>query len=102
MLVANIKKKEKPLKHQRRLGLDGEVTGSRVTATIPLLSQSEISSLLQSVAIQPGLTRTRAEPAKTGFFAMCRVFPDSRLRVSDSQNAVWDSQLIILRVLQDS
>ena len=31
-----------------------------------------------------------------------RVFLDSRLRVSDSQNAVWDSQIIILRVLQDS
>ena len=24
------------------------------------------------------------------------------MRVSDSQNAVWDSQMIILRVLQDS
>ena len=31
-----------------------------------------------------------------------RVFLDSRFRVSDSQNVVWGSQLIILRVLQDS
>ena len=34
--------------------------------------------------------------------SQCRVFPDSRLRVSDSQNAAWDSQITILRVLQDS
>ena len=40
-----------------------------------------------------------------GFYhiwAWRRVFPDSGLRVSDSLITVWDSQIIIMRVLQDS
>ena len=37
-------------------------------STIPLLSKSKISSLqLSSVAVQPGLCRTRLETPKTGF-----------------------------------
>ena len=37
-------------------------------STIPLLSKSKISSLqLSSVAVQPGLCRTRSETPKTGF-----------------------------------
>ena len=39
-----------------------------VDSTIPLLSNSEISSLYPaSVAVQPGLCRTRSETPKTGF-----------------------------------
>ena len=38
-------------------------------STIPLLSKSEISSLLaSSVAVQPGLCRTWSETPKTGLF----------------------------------
>ena len=37
-------------------------------STIPLLPKSEISSLLpSSVAVQPGLCRTRSETPETGF-----------------------------------
>ena len=39
-----------------------------IDSTIPLLSKSEISSLQpSSVAVQPGLCRTRSETPKTGF-----------------------------------
>ena len=42
-----------------------------IDSTIPLLSKSEISSLLTySVAAQPGLCRTRSETPKTGFLTM--------------------------------
>ena len=51
-----------------------------------------------------GLSKILKEFTKT-VFSRCyayRVFLDSSLRVSDFQNAVWDSRIIILRVLQDS
>ena len=39
-----------------------------IDSTIPLLPKSEISSLYpSSVAVQPGLCRTRSETVKTGF-----------------------------------
>ena len=42
-----------------------------IDSTITLLSKSEISRLLpSSVAVQPGLCRTRSETPKTGFFTM--------------------------------
>ena len=40
-------------------------------STIPLLPKYEISSLQpSSVAVQPGLCRTRSETSKTGFLTM--------------------------------
>ena len=40
-----------------------------IQSTIPLLSESESSSLYpSSVVVQPGLCRTRSETPKTGFF----------------------------------
>ena len=44
-------------------------------STIPLLPKSEISSLwLSSVAVQPGLCRTRSETPKTGFLTMRLIY----------------------------
>ena len=50
-------------------------------STIPLLSKSEISSLWpSSVAVQPGLCRTRSETLKTGFLTtrlICQMYVNS-------------------------
>ena len=44
-------------------------------STIPLLSKSEISSFYpSSVAVQPGLYRTRSKPPKTGFLRTRLIF----------------------------
>ena len=51
-----------------------------VVSTISPLLKSEISSLLSSVVVQPGLCRTWSETPKTGFLVMWLIFPPSRKR----------------------
>ena len=61
-------------------GADQRLCFRYVDSTIPLLSKSEISSLrLSSVAVQPGLRRTRSETPKSGFLTTRPISPRKML-----------------------
>ena len=61
-------------------------------STIPLLPNSEISSLYpSSVAVQPGLCRTRSETPKTGFLTTRLIYS----MLSNIESELFIAQIVI-------